>query len=185
MSRRSRRSCPITITKNDSPPVGNNSALARRPRDYPALLAFVALCLAVGWIGGQVTAPAILDWYPTLAKPSWTPPNAAFPIVWTLLYVVMAISAWLVWRRPDGPSRRPALIAFFIQLALNFLWSMLFFGLRNPFLGLIDIVLLLAAILATILLFRRVSGMAALLLLPYLAWVGYASALNLAIFRLN
>lgn len=185
MSRRSRPSCPITITSSNSPPVKNSSAPARRPRDYPALLAFVALCLAVGWIGGQVTAPAILDWYPTLAKPGWTPPNAAFPIVWTLLYVVMAIAAWLVWRQPGETPRRPALIAFFVQLALNFLWSMLFFGLRNPLLGLIDIILLLAAIIATILLFRRVSGPAALLLLPYLAWVGYATALNLAIVRLN
>jgi tryptophan-rich sensory protein len=164
-----------------------NPAMARtrRPRDVAVLIGLVALCLAVGWLGGLVTEPSVRTWYPTLVKPAWTPPDALFPIVWTLLYIVMGIAAWLAWRAPAESGRAPAMIAFAAQLVFNFLWSWLFFGLRNPLLGLIDILALLAAIIVTILLFRRRSGWAALLMLPYLLWVGFATALNAAIVVLN
>lgn len=165
------------------------------PRDAAALIAWIAFCLAVGWIGGQVTAPALVDWYPALAKPAWTPPDIAFPIVWTALYVLMGAAAWLVWRRIAGAGETAAgagagrrhlpLILFVVQLALNSLWSVLFFGLRSPGLALAEILLLLAAIVATMAAFRRVSMLAAALLLPYLLWAGFATALNVAIWRLN
>lgn len=159
-------------------------------RAIVGLVASVALCLAVGWIGAQVTGPALVDWYPTLAKPAWTPPDIAFPIAWTALYLLMGVAVWLVWLRL-APLHRPAaevrgpLLLFALQLALNSLWSVLFFGLRNPGLALGEILLLLAAIVATIVAFRRVSPLAAGLLLPYLLWVGFAAALNFAIWRMN
>lgn len=163
-------------------------------RSSGALIGWVALCLAVGWIGSRVTAPALVDWYPALAKPVWTPPDAAFPIVWTALYAMMGVSAWLVWHRLADPgearhgqgfARWLPLCIFLLQLGFNFLWSLLFFGLRSPALGVGDITLLLVAIVATIVAFRRVSPVAAWLMLPYLLWVGYATALNLAIWRMN
>jgi tryptophan-rich sensory protein len=152
---------------------------------WPGLLAFVVLCLGVGWIAGLVTAPAVADWYPTLTKPSWTPPPWAFPVVWPILYVMMGVAAWRVARAGASAARRRALGLFLLQLLLNGAWSFLFFGLRSPLLGLIDILLLLAAIAATILAFRRIDGIAAALMLPYLAWVAFATALNLEIWRLN
>jgi tryptophan-rich sensory protein len=151
-----------------------------------ALVAFVALALIAGWIGSLATAPNIPTWYAGLVKPSFNPPNAVFPVVWTVLYIVMGFAAWLVWRTPaDKASRRTALIAWFVQLALNVLWSFAFFGAHSPLAGLIVIVALLIAIVVTILAFRRVDGLAALLLVPYLAWVGFATILNAAIFSLN
>jgi tryptophan-rich sensory protein len=146
------------------------------------LIAFLVVCLAVGALGGLSTAPAIPTWYAGLAKPSFNPPNWLFAPVWTTLYVLMAIAAWLVWRRG---SARTALILFALQLALNAAWSQLFFGLHRIDLALIDIVLLLAAIVATALAFRRHSTAAALLLVPYIAWVSFATTLNFAIWRLN
>ena len=146
------------------------------------LLGFIALCLAAGALGAAVTAPAITAWYATLAKPSFNPPNWIFAPVWTTLYVLMAIAAWLVWRR--GNARTP-LVLFALQLVLNSAWSLLFFGLHRVDLALIDIVLLLAAIAATALSFRPRSAVAALLLVPYLAWVSFATMLNFAIWRLN
>lgn len=159
-------------------------------RAIVGLVASVALCLAVGWIGAQVTAPALVDWYPTLVKPAWTPPDIAFPVAWTALYLLMGIAVWLVWLRlapldRPGAGLRGPLLLFALQLALNSLWSMLFFGLRNPGLALAEILLLLAAIVATIIAFRRVSPLAAGLMLPYLLWVGFAAALNFAIWRMN
>ena len=158
------------------------SVVARR---LAALAGFVAGCLAVGWLGGLVTETSIDTWYPTLEKPSWTPPNLAFPAVWTILYVLMGVAAWLVWR--DGaPGRRLRPLGLFVlQLLLNAVWTSFFFGLRSPGLALLDIALLLAAILATILAFRRVNRIAAWLLLPYLCWTGYAAALTFAIWRMN
>lgn len=159
-----------------------------------ALILWIALCLGTGWLGSRVAAPALVDWYPSLAKPSWTPPDHAFPIVWTTLFVLMGVAAWLVWRRCDGGApalatgaqrRRLPLGLFVGQLALNALWSMLFFGLRSPGLALVEIVVLLIAIAATMIAFWRVSPPAGLLLLPYLLWAAYAAALNAAIWRLN
>jgi tryptophan-rich sensory protein len=154
-------------------------------RSAAALVAAMALCLAVGGLAALATARGVREWYPTLAKPSWTPPDVVFAPVWTVLYVMMAVAAWLVWREAGRGGRRVALALFAIQLALNCAWSFLFFGMRSTGGGLVDIALLFAAIAATVLAFRRVRPAAALLMLPYLAWVGYATALNVAIWRMN
>ncbi|WP_019996336.1 TspO/MBR family protein [Aureimonas ureilytica] len=122
-------------------------------------------------------------WYQSLRKPAWTPPNRAFPIVWTILYILIAVSGWLVWREAGF-----ALIPFglfLVQMVLNFLWSMLFFGRRRPDLAFLDIALLVIAVALNILAFWPFSRAAALLLVPYLAWVLVASALNLSVWRLN
>jgi len=147
------------------------------------LTALLALCLVVGALGGWVTAQSVGGWYLTLNRPSWTPPNWIFGPVWTALYVAMAVAAWLVWRsgaRPGG-----AMIVFFAQLALNSAWSFLFFGARSPWLGLVDILFLLVTLALTTLMFFRKSLAAGALMVPYLAWVGFAAALNFTIWRLN
>lgn len=150
-----------------------------------ALIGFIALCLGAGAVGAAITTPEIATWYPTLAKPPFNPPNWIFGPVWTTLYVLMAIAAWLVWRRSGFSGARAALLLFLTQLALNCFWSLQFFGLHRIGLALVDIVLLLAVIVATALAFRRHSPIAALLLVPYLAWVCFATVLNFAIWRLN
>lgn len=156
-----------------------------RARAWVALAPFVLGCLAVGWLGGLVTRTSIESWYPMLAKPAWTPPDWAFPVVWTILYAMMGVAGWLAWRAA-GPGRRLLPLGLFaVQLLLNAVWTTFFFGLRDPGLALIDIALLLAAIAATILAFRRASAAAAWLLVPYLAWTSYAAALNAAIWRMN
>lgn len=146
------------------------------------LAGFIVVCLAVGGIAGFATAQSVQDWYPTLNKPSWTPPPWLFAPVWTTLYVMMAVAAWLVW---TIGSARAALALFFSQLLLNLAWSFLFFGARSPALGLIDIVLLWLAIAATIFAFSMKSRLAAFLMVPYLAWVSFALALNTSIWMLN
>ena len=150
-----------------------------------ALALSVGLCLAVGALGGLATASSVRTWYPTLAKPSWNPPAWVFGPVWTALYVAMGVAAWLVWRHAGIENGRAALAAFGIQLALNLAWSFLFFGARSPLAGLVDIGLLWIALATTIVAFARASEVAAWLLAPYLAWVTFACALNLAIVRLN
>lgn len=155
-----------------------------RARPFLALAGFIALTLAVSAIGARATLPEIPGWYAQLAKPSFTPPNWVFGPVWTTLYILMALAAWLVWRA-DRPARRPALALWGVQLALNLTWSLLFFGAHRIGLALAEIVVLLLAIGATILLFARVSRVAAVLMVPYLAWVGYATALTFELWRLN
>jgi tryptophan-rich sensory protein len=157
-----------------------------RVRSWVVLAIFVAICLAVGSAGGWTVAGSVADWYPALAKPSWTPPTSLFGPVWTALYIMMAVAAWLVWKKDVRfAGVRVALILFFVQLALNFLWSFLFFGLRAPGLGLIDIVLLLLLVAVTTWAFFQQSRWAGVIMLPYLAWVGFATALNFAIWQLN
>jgi translocator protein len=136
-------------------------------------------------IGGTATGGAVQDWYPTLAKPSWNPPAWLFGPVWTLLYIAMAVAAWLVWRRVGWDGARLALLMFFIQLTLNAVWSVVFFGLRNPGAAFAEIVVLWVAIVVTALLFWKVTPAAGWLFLPYLVWVSFATALNFAIWRLN
>lgn len=131
------------------------------------------------------TNRGLADWYPRLRKPSWNPPAWLFAPVWTLLYLSMAVAAWLVWRR-DGFSGAPwALGLFVFQLTLNTIWSFIFFALRRPGLAAIEIVLLWAAIVATLAAFSSVDRTAAILLAPYLAWVSFAAVLNFTIWRLN
>jgi tryptophan-rich sensory protein len=146
----------------------------------------VLLCLSAGGIGSAFTTPAIPGWYANLAKPSFSPPNWVFAPVWTLLYILMGLAAALVWQKGlQNPKVRIALAAFLVQLILNMVWSVFFFGLRSPFYGLIDILFLWVMILVTIAQFSRVSTLAASLLIPYILWVTFAIGLNLGIFLLN
>ncbi len=146
---------------------------------------FVALCFFVEVIGSIWTKETVSTWYPTLIKPSWTPPDWVFGPVWTLLYVMIAISGWLIYRAKDSHHRSVALIFYGVQLALNFMWSFLFFALRSPLLGLIDILSLLVLIGLTIIKAWPVRRLGSFLLIPYFLWVIYASALNIGIWMLN
>ncbi|MCU0784896.1 MAG: tryptophan-rich sensory protein [Verrucomicrobia bacterium] len=125
------------------------------------------------------------EWYATLKKPSWNPPGWIFGPVWTALYTMMAVAAWLVWKRGGFVAQRRPLLIFLAQLALNALWTPLFFGLHRPGLAFAEIVLLWLAIAATIPTFWRVSSLAAWLLVPYLAWVSFAAVLNFTLWRLK
>ena len=149
------------------------------------LVGCVLLCQLAGGIGSLATSDSLRTWYPTLRKPSWNPPDAVFGPVWTALYALMGIALYLVLRRRMDRETRAALALFGVQLALNTLWSLLFFGRRSPGAAFAEIVLLWFAVLLTILAFRRVSVAASVLLVPYLLWVSFAAALNLAIWRLN
>ncbi len=135
-----------------------------------------------GWFGAQF-APG--EWYTTIAKPAWTPPGYIFGPVWTLLYIMMGVAAWLVWRQAGFSAARTALIVFIIQLILNGLWSLLFFGWHRPGLAFIDIIALWLMIVVTIFAFWRHSTTAGVLLIPYFVWVSFASALNFSIWHLN
>jgi tryptophan-rich sensory protein len=156
--------------------------LAPLPRAALAVLPVAAAAL----LGSIATAPNIPTWYEGLEKPGFTPPNWVFGPAWTILYLMMAAAIWRVLSLPAGrPGRSAALAAFFVQLALNATWSWAFFAARSPGAGLLVIAALLVAIVSTIRLFRPLDRPASWLLVPYLAWVAYASALNLAIWRLN
>lgn len=149
------------------------------------LALFVLICLGTAGLGAAWTNLSVGDWYATLNKPSWNPPNWVFGPVWTALYIGMAVAAWLVWRKNGLADAWLPLLLFGLQLFLNAAWSALFFGMRSPGIAFADIVLLSIAILATIVAFGRVSSLAAALLVPYLAWVSFATTLNWSIWRLN
>jgi translocator protein len=151
-------------------------------KEWIGLLVSLVTCFAVAGLGSLATTPNIPTWYATLNKPTWTPPNWAFGPVWTVLYGMMAVSVWLVWRKAGWNM---AVTIFAIQLALNLAWSFIFFGFHQPGLAFLEIVMLWLAIAATVLMFFQVSPVAASLLIPYLLWVSYAAALNFAIWRLN
>jgi benzodiazapine receptor len=168
-----------------APQMASIPATRRPVRDLTALATSLALCFAVAGLGGYWTSLGLGPWYDALRKPAWTPPNWVFGPVWTALYAAMAVTAWLVWRRQGLVGVRLPLALFGLQLALNLAWTGLFFALRQPGLAFGEILLLCAAILATLGAFGRVSRVAGLLLIPYLAWVTFAAALNLAIWRLN
>jgi len=125
------------------------------------------------------------EWYASLQKPSWTPPNWLFGPVWTALYTMMGVAAWLVWQRGGFERRRTALRLFLLQLFFNALWSPLFFGMHNPGLAFVDLLLLWLALVATATAFWKVRPVAGALLLLYLAWVSFAGGLNFALWRLN
>ncbi len=146
------------------------------------LTGWLVVSFAAAWIGSR-HRPG--EWYASLAKPFWNPPNAIFAPVWSVLYALMGVAAWLVWRRAGFGGAGAALGLFVVQLTLNALWSYLFFGLHRPDIAFCNIVVLWVAILAVVLLFWRVDGVAGALLLPYLAWVGFASCLNFVLWRLN
>jgi len=150
--------------------------------DLLALVGFFAVCTLTASTGARFKPGA---WYDGLRKPSWVPPKWAFPVVWTLLFIMMAVSGWMVWRQVGFAAGGVAFGLFLLQLALNAGWSALFFGLRRMDLALIEVVALWAAIAATIAAFAPLDATAAWLLAPYLLWVTIAAALNLSMVRLN
>lgn len=154
-------------------------------RSSLGLLAWFALSFAAAWLGSSFTMPEINGWYTTLAKPSYNPPDWIFGPVWTTLFALMAISAWLVWRPAGFRGARLPLTIFFVQLVLNVLWSFLFFGRHNPGAAFVDIAVLWLMIALMIGLFWWHHRLAGLFQVPYLAWVSFASLLNYEIWRLN
>ena len=156
-----------------------------RARDIRRLVFFIGVCLTVGIVAGAMTASSVGTWYVAIRKPVWTPPGAVFGPVWTLLYVMIGVSGWLVHRAPAGTARRAAIALWWIQLGLNFFWSPIFFLLHAPGPALADIGLLWCAIVAFIVTATRVDSRAVLLFLPYAAWVSFATALNAAIWQMN
>jgi len=154
--------------------------------DIVKLVISIIACQCAGLIGSLFTTPAITTWYATLQKPPFTPPNWLFAPAWITLYLLMGISAFIIWRRGlDNRWAKQALIVFLIQLVLNALWSIAFFGLESPLYGVIVIATLWVAILLTILKFFKVSSVAAVLMLPYILWVTFAAVLNISIWVLN
>jgi len=145
----------------------------------------LVICFGAAGLGSALTTPSINGWYAALRKPTWTPPNWLFGPVWSALYLGMAIAAWLVWRRAGVSAAKIALTLFFLQLFLNVGWSAVFFALHKPGFAFAETVLLWLLILATAASFWPVSRAAGWLMVPYLSWVGFAAALNCAIWRLN
>ena len=147
------------------------------------LAASLLICFSASGLGAWVTSSSVRTWYLELARPSWNPPGWLFGPVWTLLFVMMGVSLWLVWMSPT--RNRKAFVLFGIQLGLNVLWSCLFFGVRSPGLAFIEIFLLVSAILITFFAFLEVNKKAAWLLVPYLMWTLFATVLNGTIWWLN
>jgi benzodiazapine receptor len=151
------------------------------------LIISILLCQAAGIIGSFFTRSSIESWYSTINKPGFTPPGWIFGPVWISLYLMMGISLFLVWKKAVETKNfsRKWITFFAIQLALNTLWSILFFGLHSPMLAFVEILLLWLFILLTLIEFRKISTAAGLLLIPYLFWVSFAAFLNFSIWRLN
>ena len=149
------------------------------------LLISVTLPLLIGAIAGFFTSNALPEWYASLNHPIISPPNWVFGPVWTVLYLLMGVSSYLVWKMPAGNVKTWALVVYFIQLLLNFSWSFLFFFFKQIGLGLIDILILLSCILVMIVLFYRNRPAAAYINIPYFLWVSFATILNAAFFKLN
>ncbi len=155
------------------------------PNRWSATALAVLPVAAAAWIGNRVTLPNLVPWYEGLAKPWFNPPNVVFAPVWTLLYVLMIVAFRRILLRPAGePGRRAAILAFLVQIALNAGWSVAFFGFHAPLAGVIVIGWLLVALAVTIRLFAALDRVAALLLAPYLAWIGFATVLNLGVWSL-
>lgn len=160
--------------------------MSPKAQDAIRLIVSIAVCESAGAIGGIATASSVGTWYAELEKPGFTPPSWVFSPVWITLYALMGIAAWLVWRKGlERHDVRVALIFFIIQLVLNMLWSLIFFGAQAPLLALIDLVLLWVTLLITTVLFWRISVLAGILLLPYAIWTSFAGVLNYRIWRLN
>ena len=163
---------------------GPGSEPRRTSVELAALLAFLAASALVAWLGSQATIGNVTGWYASADKAPWSPPNWLFGPVWTVLYAAMAVAAWLVWRS-HSPNRRPALVVYGIQLALNLAWTPVFFGLYPAWgsaalwLALGIIIALALAVAATVLLFGPLRRTAGVLMLPYLSWVIFAASLNL------
>lgn len=158
------------------------SSLPSAGRSIIALIGWLVLCFAAA---GTAVFVSTDGWYAALLKPSWNPPAWLFGPAWTLLYITMAVAAWLVWREGGWKAQGRTLGLFLLQWLLNALWTPLFFGLHRPGLAFTEIILLWLAIAATLVSFWRVRQVAGVLLVPYLAWVSFAAALNFTIWRLN
>lgn len=153
-------------------------------RQIFGLAGWLALVFIAGAIGAWASVGAA-SFYGELTRPAWAPPAAVFGPVWTALYITMGIAAWLVWREGPSPVIRRALVLFGVQLVLNVLWSWLFFGWRLGAAAFLDIIVLLVLIVTTMVAFWRIKPLAGALLIPYLLWVGFASALNYSVWQLN
>jgi benzodiazapine receptor len=154
-------------------------------RSVLRLIAAFALCFAVAWLGSIVTMPKITTWYASLNKPFFTPPNYVFPIVWNILYALMAFSLWRLWQAPRDEMRKRAITLFLLQLTVNLAWSWIFFG-AESIRGALSTILALDVLVAmTVIAAWKVDRFAASLFLPYLLWIGYATALNAGIAQLN
>ncbi len=154
-----------------------------KKEDFFKLAVSVTLPLLAGFIGSYFTTPNIAGWYTELNKPAFNPPNWVFAPAWTTLYILMGVSLFLVWK--STKEKISAIVVFGIQFLLNITWSILFFGMQSPELALVNIVLLWIAIIFTIILFGKISKVAAYLLLPYILWVSFAGYLNYTIWILN
>ncbi|MFW6061809.1 MAG: TspO/MBR family protein [Planctomycetota bacterium] len=156
-----------------------------RGRDVLALVGIVAICYVPALIGYIASPEMGGAWYDALAKPDWTPPPWTFGTAWTALYAMMGLAAWLVWRCRDRANVRPALIAFGVQLALNAAWTPLFFGAHLIGAAFVELLVLLAAVVVTVVLFSRIRAMGTWLLVPYVGWLVFAALLNYAIWQMN
>lgn len=145
----------------------------------------ILIAQSVGVIGSFFTASSVRTWFETLVKPAWNPPSWIFGPVWIMLYTLMGIAAYLVWRKKDAPRARLALSFYGIQLIFNALWSILFFGLKNPGLAFVEIIVLLVLIIITTVQFWKINKWAGIIMIPYLAWVSFATFLNYTIWQLN
>ena len=149
------------------------------------LIISLALPLLVGFTASLYTRPEIEGWYRLLNRPEWNPPNWLFAPVWTSLYILMGVACYLIWIKAPSAKRSAALLLYFVQLALNFTWSFLFFRMHQPGLAFVEIILLWLCILLTIFAFARLSRLAAWLLVPYISWVSFAAILNHTIWQMN
>jgi benzodiazapine receptor len=154
-------------------------------KDFAGLAGFILLCFAISALGAWITASSVGTWYQTLAKPAFNPPDWVFAPVWTTLFLMIAVSGWRVWRRSGFGAAKNAFSLYFFQLALNLLWSFLFFGAQAIGAAFVEIMVLLAAIVVTGIVFARHDRVAAYLLVPYAAWVAFATLLTGAIWSLN
>lgn len=154
-------------------------------RPLLSLTVFLTATFTAAALGSLATFASVKTWYPTLSKPTWTPPSSWFSPVWTALYLAMAIAAWRVWQRTEGKARTSTAWLYAVQLALNALWSVLFFGLRSPVLGLVDIAALWLVLVVLLVRYWCIDRVAGALWTPYVLWVSFASALNAAIWQLN
>ncbi len=154
-------------------------------KNYFKLIASIALPLLFATAGSMATSSSVDDWYQTLNKPFFNPPNWLFGPVWTILYIFMGVAFYLLWTAQPSKNRKISFGLYFAQLFLNLFWSIAFFGLQNPLLAFITIIFLWLMILLSIIFFRRTSKQAGFLFVPYFIWVSFASLLNLFIFLLN
>jgi translocator protein len=154
-------------------------------KNFLRLIISILIPLAAGFLGSIFTTSSVGSWYLTINKASFNPPGWIFAPVWTALYIMMGISFYFLWKSGQSAVRTKSIYLYFAQLLLNVLWSLLFFGLKNPLAAFIDILLLLATILYSVFLFYKISRISSYLFIPYLLWVSFASVLNLSIVILN